>query len=117
MNFRERRPYWVALTEASCFLYELQLLRVTLSTLAVIIAVSFDDNGKHGKGSLPDILYQLDFQIVSTEYASAASSRSDSWHQRLAHGQESPLKKCVHSQFVQGLTLRKPDLSFCEDSW
>ena len=38
----------------------------------------WDENGKlHGKGSLADKLYQLDYRVLTTGHASVASSRSD----------------------------------------
>ena len=88
---------------ATSFLYELQLLRATPYNCCI-----WEENGKlRGKGSQSDKLYQLDCQIVSTEYASVASSRNESWHQCLGHSLESRLKECVHNEFVQRLTSRK----------
>ena len=67
---------------------------------------TWDENGKlRGKGSLADKLYQLDCQVVTTGYASVASSRSDLWHQRLGHVHESRLKKCVQNELVQGIDI------------
>ena len=67
---------------------------------------TWDENGKlRGKGSLADKLYQLDCQVVTTGYASVASSRSDLWHQRLGHVHESRLKKCVQNKLVQGIDI------------
>ena len=59
----------------------------------------WDENGKlRGMGSPADKLYQLDCQVVSTGYATVASSHgSDLWH---VH--ESRLKKCVQNEFMQG---------------
>ena len=77
----------------------------------------WDENGKlRGMGSLADKLYQLDCQVVSTGYATVASSRgSDLWHQRLGHVHESRLKKCVQNEFMQGIDIEKmAELSFCE---
>ena len=76
----------------------------------------WDENGKlRGKGSLADKLYQLDCQVVTTGYASVASSRCDLWHQRLGHVHESRLKKCVQNELVQGIDIeRMTELSFCE---
>ena len=76
----------------------------------------WDENGKlRGKGSLADKLYQLDCQVVTTRYASVASSRSDLWHQRLGYVHESRLKKCVQDGLVQGIDIeRMTALSFCE---
>ena len=77
-------------------------------------------NGKlRGMGSLADKLYQLDCQVVPTAdtgYASVASSQgSDLWHQRLGHVHEPRLKKCVESESVQGIDIKKmTELSFCE---
>ena len=101
---------------ATCFLYELQLLRVTLSNLALIVAVSgMRMESFVEKGSLSDKLYQLDCQVVCTGYASVAQSRSDLWHQRLGHVHESRLKKCVQNKFVQGIDVDEiTELSFCE---
>ena len=80
----------------------------------------WDENGKlRGMGSLADKLYQLDCQVVPTAdtgYASVASSQgSDLWHQRLGHVHEPRLKKCVESESVQGIDIKKmTELSFCE---
>ena len=68
-----------------------------------------------GKGSLADKLYHLDCQVVTTGYASVASSCSDLWHQRLGHVHESRLKKCVQNELVQRIDIeRMTELSFCE---
>ena len=80
----------------------------------------WDENGKlRGMGSLADKLYQLDCQVVPTAdtgYASVASSQgSDLWHQRLGHVHEPRLKKCVESESVRGIDIKKmTELSFCE---
>ena len=80
----------------------------------------WDQNGMfHGMGSLADKLYQLDCQVaptVDTAYASVASSQgSDLWHQRLGHVHEQSLKKCVESEPVQEIDIKKmTELSFCE---
>ena len=63
----------------------------------------WDENGKfRGMGSLADKPYQLDCQVVSTGYATVASS-CDLWHQRLGHVHESRLNKCVQNEFMQGI--------------
>ena len=90
-------------------LYELQLLRgVTLSNLALTIAAfgmkmeSFVERGHLLINSI-----NLFSQVVTTGYASVASSRSDLWHQRLGHVHESRLKKCVQNELVQGIDIER----------
>ena len=79
-----------------------------------------DRTGKlRGMGSLVDKLYQLDCQVAittDTAYVSVESSQgSDLWHQRLGHVHELRLKKCVESESVRGINIKKiTELSFCE---
>ena len=80
----------------------------------------WDENGKlRGIGSLADKLYQLDCEVAptaDTAYASVVSSQDcDLWYQRLGHVHEQILKKCVESEPVQGIDIKKmTELSFCE---
>ncbi|XP_022794843.1 uncharacterized protein LOC111333514 [Stylophora pistillata] len=80
----------------------------------------WDGNGKlRGMGSLVDKLFQLDCQVAittDTVHVSAESSPgSDLWRQRLGHVHELCLKKCVESESVRGINIKKmTELSFCE---
>ena len=70
-------------------------------------------------GSLVDELYQQDCQVAitaDTAYVSVESSQgSDLRHQRLEHVHELRLKKCVESESVGGINIKKmTELSFCE---
>ena len=71
---------------ATCFLYKLQFLRVTLLNLALMTAVSgMKMESWKGVHLLINSYYQLDCQVVTTGCASVASSHSDPWHQHLGH--------------------------------
>ena len=66
-----------------------------------------DASGKiRGMGSLGDKLYQLDCEVVTTGYASLASTANcNLWHLRLRHVHEQRLRKCKKKGSVNGISV------------
>lgn len=66
-----------------------------------------DASGKiRGMGSLGDKLYQLDYEVVATGYASVASTANyNLWHLRLRHVHEQRFGKCTRKGSVNGISV------------